>query len=56
MAKEIEVVANTNWKAVKAGTKFLVSQEIHDILERKNYIGEVTPLPTLPTENPKRKK
>lgn len=43
MAKEIEVVANENWKGVKVGTKFFVTQEIYDSLERKNFIGEVKP-------------
>ena len=41
MTKETEVTSNANWKAVKVGTKFMVTNEIRAILEAKNYIGDV---------------
>jgi len=51
MAKEKEVTSNANWKAVKVGTKFMVTDEIYAILDKKNYFGEVkAPLIPIVTE------
>jgi len=54
------IVSNANWKAVKVGTEFVVTDEIHAILDKKNYFGEVKkPLIDIVTEpepEPKAKK
>jgi hypothetical protein len=55
-----KVASNSNWKAVKVGTEFMVTDEIYAILEKKNYIGEVKqPLIAIvdePEPEPKAKK
>ena len=55
-----KIVSNANWKAVKVGTEFVVTDEIHAILDKKNYIGEVIatfiPIVDEPEPEPKPKK
>ena len=55
-----KIVSNANWKAVKVGTEFVVTDEIHAILDKKNYIGEVIatliPIVDEPEPEPKTKK
>jgi len=55
-----KIVSNANWKAVKVGTEFMVTDEIYAILDKKNYFGEVKapliPIVTEPEPDPKAKK